>query len=627
LDDGALSVSVGTTIGWADETDKQVPLRKLVGLIRPSLRLVWRASRSETVLVVTLQALLGLALPAQVLAGKWALDSVLEASRTGAGLAQALPAVVVVIVAIAAARVMFATSMQRRPLLPELVRRTVQEMLARKAASLDLETLETPAFHDRLSHTQRQASFRPANMVSDITQVISAGVAVVGLLVLLATVQPLLVLLVLLAFVPQWWANIDSGRAFYRFHVGDSSRYRLVTYIDGVLTSPHAAKETRAFGLGPYLLRTQGRLFDQRLVELRALVRKRWSRDVLASLVSSAISATGLLLILWLHFSGRTSLSDTAVAIGALLLMVPRLSALAGSVGLFHENALFVEDFWAFLDLTPGMVTAPSAHGAPDKLSKVSVEDVSFTYRDSPTPALTGVSLEIGLGDTVALVGENGAGKTTLAKLLCRLYDPHSGTIAWDGRDVTTCDPVELRRRIAVIFQDFVHYQLSGRENIGFGDLEAIDDSERVTAAARRAGAHEFLRDLPDGYETILGRMFDEGHELSIGQWQKIALARAFFREAPLVIMDEPTASLDARAEYELFETMRDLFTDRAVLLISHRFSSVQMADRIYVMRDGEVIESGSHDELAVGGGLYSELFALQASSYVQRRPNGSAAL
>ncbi len=616
---------VRATTGWGHETDERVPLTRLVTLVRPSLRLVWRASRSETILVVALQALLGLALPAQLLAGKLALDSVLEASRTDAGLERALPAVVVVIVVIAAARVLFATSMQRRPLLPELVRRTVHEMLARKAASLDLETLETPAFHDRLSHTQRQAAFRPANMVSDITQVISAGVAVIGLLVLLATVQPLLVLLILAAFVPLWWANIDSGRAFYRFHVGDSSRYRLITYVEGLLTSLDSAKETRAFGLGPYLLEAQGRLFDERLVELRAVIRKRWRRDVLASLVSSAVSAAGLLLILWLHFSGRTSLSDTAVAVGAMLLMVPRLSALAGSVGLFHENALFIEDFWSFLELTPGTAAAPSAHGAPEKLDRVAVDDVSFTYRDSPNPALRGVSLEIGRGETVALVGENGAGKTTLAKLLCRLYDPDGGTIAWDGRDLTTCDPVELRRRIAVIFQDFVRYQLSGRENIGFGDLEAIDEPERIAAAARRAGAHEFLRDLPDGYETVLGRLFDEGHELSIGQWQKIALARAFFREAPLVIMDEPTASLDARAEYELFETMRDLFDDRAVLLISHRFSSVRMADRIYVLRDGEVIESGSHDELAAQGGLYSELFALQASNYVQGRPNGSA--
>jgi len=605
--------------------DGRVPLRKLVTLVPQSLRLVWRASPAETTSVLVLQTLLGLALPGQVLAAKWALDAVLEASRSGAGMDEALPAIAAVAVAVTAGRLLFATSLQRRPLLPELTRQTVQETLARKAVSLDLETLETPAFHDRLSHVQRQAAFRPANMVSDITQMVSAGVAVVGLLVLLFTVQPLLALLAAAAFVPQWSSNIDSGRAFYRFHVDDAPRYRRISYLEGVLTSPHSAKETQAFGLGPYLLGRHRKLFDERLSDLRAVIRKGWRRDVLASLTSSALSAGGLLLILWLHFSGGISLPDTAVAAGALFVMIPRLSALAGAVGLFHENALFVEEFWRFLDSAPRQPATSAVDGVPpQQLSKVSVENVTFAYRDSTVPAVKGVSMEIGLGETVALVGENGAGKTTLAKLLCRLYDPDSGTIAWDGRNLRTCAPDELRESVAVIFQDFVRYELSARENIGFGDLDAIDDPVRVADAARRAGAHDFLHRLPDGYETTLGKQFHDGHELSSGQWQRVALARAFFREARLVIMDEPTASLDARAEYELFETMRELFRDRAVLLISHRFSSVRMADRIYVLKDGEVVESGSHDNLVSAGGPYSELFALQASSYLQERSNRS---
>ncbi len=216
-------------------------------------------------------------------------------------------------------------------------------------------------------------------------------------------------------------------------------------------------------------------------------------------------------------------------------------------------------------------------------------------------------------------MGENGAGKTTLIKLLCRLYDPESGTITWDGRDLRTCDPDDLRSRIAVIFQDFVRYDLTARENIGFGDVTAMDDAAAIAEAARRAGAADFLTALPDGYDTRLGRRFLHGHELSIGQWQRVALGRVFFRDAPLVIMDEPTASLDARSEHELFKTMRGLFHDRAVLLISHRFSSVRMADRIYVLRDGAVVEAGTHDELMASDGLYAELFGLQADAYMQR--------
>jgi ATP-binding cassette subfamily B protein len=275
-----------------------------------------------------------------------------------------------------------------------------------------------------------------------------------------------------------------------------------------------------------------------------------------------------------------------------------------------------VEDFWSFLAIEPHQIASGSADRMPPGLSQISVENLSFTYPDARSPVLKDISMEINRGETVALVGENGAGKTTLAKLLCRLYDPTSGEILWDGRDLTTCDPDDVRAQIAVIFQDFVRYQLTGRENIGFGDVDSLDDPALIADAAQRAGADQFLAGLPDEYETRLGRMFHEGHELSIGQWQRVALARSFFRDAPLVIMDEPTAALDARAEYDLFETMRELFTDRAVLLISHRFSSVRMADRIYVLDEGEVVQTGTHDELIAVDGLYAELFGLQAASY-----------
>jgi len=390
----------------------------------------------------------------------------------------------------------------------------------------------------------------------------------------------------------------------------------MIAYLQGLLTRLDAAKEMRAFGLGPYLLERRQRLFDDEMAELRKLIRERMRREVLATLASSAINAGGILFILWLHFSQRISLAETVAAAGALLLLLPRMNALTSSVGMLHENALFVEDLWSFVAVESGQRTPASCEAMPATLGALRVEDLTFRYRDRAEPALRGVSMEIRLGETVAIVGENGAGKTTLAKLLCRLYDPDSGTISWDGRDLRTCDPDDLRQRIAVIFQDFVRYDLAARENIGFGDVGSMDDAAAIARAADRAGAADFLAALPDRYETRLGRMFAKGHELSVGQWQRVALARAFFRDAPLVIMDEPTASLDARAEHELFNTMRGLFHDRAVLLISHRFSSVRMADRIYVLRDGAVVEVGTHDELIASGRLYAELFGLQAAAY-----------
>ena len=612
--------SPGVTTDSPESTEQRLGPRRLFDLTRPALRLVWRSSPRETINVLVLQTLSGLTLPAQLLAGKWALDAVLEASREGARMSAALPAVALALGAMTVGQLLSSAARHRQRLLPQITAHTAQEMLAAKAVSLDLEALETPAFHDWLLRAQREAAFRPANMVQDLAQIVSSTVAVVGLVVLLVTVHPLLALVLVAAVMPLWWASIAGGRAYYRFSLRRTPRRRLIGYLQSVLTLLDSAKETRAFGTGEYLLKEQRRLFAEELGELRQVIRQRQRRDMLATLASSIVSAAGMLLVLWLHFSEHISLAETAAAAGALLLMLPRVSGLMTSVGLLHENALFVEDFWAFLDIEPRQIRATSPEPMPSELSRISVENLTFAYPDALVPVLRDVSIELRRGETVALVGENGAGKTTLAKLLCRLYDPTAGTIRWDDRDLITCDPDELRGRIAVIFQDFVRYQLSGRENIGFGDIGSIDDMASIAEAAHQAGADEFLHRLPDGYETTLGRMFDQGHELSIGQWQRVALARAFFRNAPLVIMDEPTASLDARAEYKLFETMRELFKDRAVLLISHRFSSVRMADRIYVLKDGEVVQSGSHDELLAAGGLYAELFALQAASYSQTR-------
>ena len=247
----------------------------------------------------------------------------------------------------------------------------------------------------------------------------------------------------------------------------------------------------------------------------------------------------------------------------------------------------------------------------------LTVEDVGFTYPESDRPALDGVSLQISAGEIVALVGENGSGKTTLAKILAGLYRPGAGRVAWDDVDLGELGLEGVRESIAVVFQDFEQYLLPARENIALGRQERIDDFDAVVAAARRAGADAFIDALPDAYDTILGREFSGGYDLSIGQWQRIALARAFFRDAPFVILDEPTASLDARAEAALFDRMRELLAGRSVLLISHRFSSVRAADRIYVLDHGKVIEQGTHEQLLQAGGRYAELFTLQAASYI----------
>ncbi len=295
--------------------------------------------------------------------------------------------------------------------------------------------------------------------------------------------------------------------------------------------------------------------------------------------------------------------------------LVGRLQALNFSVGSLYESTIFIRDYTSFLALEPPRRAAGAV--APERFERLTVENVTFTYPDADRPALSDVSLEIGAGEVVALVGENGSGKTTLAKLVAGLYSPEQGHVHWDGRDVGELDPEDVRRRVAVIFQDFARYLLPARENVGLGRHERVEDLDAIVHAAERAGAHGFLSGLPEGYETMLGREFAGGWDLSIGQWQRVALARAFFRDAPFVILDEPTAALDARAEADLFARLRELLEDRSVLLISHRFSSVRTANRIYVLDQGRVVEHGTHQELMALHGLYAELFTLQARQYL----------
>jgi ATP-binding cassette subfamily B protein len=328
----------------------------------------------------------------------------------------------------------------------------------------------------------------------------------------------------------------------------------------------------------------------------------------------------GLCVLLQLALSRRITAADAGVAAVALQQLAARLRSINTSAGSLHECSLFFEDLITFLDLRTTVRAARPTGSSPASFRRLALEEVSFVYPGTRRPVLTRVSLEIGGDEIVALVGANGSGKTTLAKILCGLYQPTSGRILWDGVDVAGSDPVELRRGITAIFQDFAHYDLPARDNIALGDHGRADDGAAVRRAAAMAGVDSLLTGLPDGYDTRLSRSYHGGTELSIGQWQRVALARAFFRDAPFLVLDEPTASLDASAEYELFGRIRALQRGRAVLLISHRFSSVRSADRIYVMDRGVVVESGSHSELLRRQGRYAEMFSLQASAYVDGR-------
>ena len=423
----------------------------------------------------------------------------------------------------------------------------------------------------------------------------------------------------LLAFIPLWLASTRNSRAFYRFFWKRTQLERRLSYLWHLMTGKDPAKELRAFDLGPYLLGEHRELYDERLGELRSLVRKRTRISLLANLASPAFLGGAMIYLL---LSGRLTLAQVAIAAWGVYQFGQRLEGIALGAGSLYESALFIEDFASFAAMKPEVVATRPTGAAPSRFDRIDVQGVSFAYPGSERLALKDVSLSIEAGQVVALVGENGSGKTTLAKLLSRLYRPTSGRILWDGEDIAGMDPTSLRDAIAVIFQDFLHYEFPARSNVAMGRVSREDDFDAIVEAARRAGAHDFIEDLPQGYDTLLSRQFhDEGKELSVGQWQLIALARAFFRDAQLLVLDEPTAALDARAEHALFERIRELAAGRSVLLISHRFSSVRDADRIFVLRHGELIEQGDHAELMQLGGLYAELFELQASAYVDAAP------
>jgi ATP-binding cassette, subfamily B, bacterial len=491
------------------------------------------------------------------------------------------------------------------------------------AAAVDYTHLEQAEFHDQLQRAIRSGDFRIIDMVTGLNQLIGAVLTTGAIAGVLLFLSPLLLVAVTLGALPALAAAIRNSRANYAFEYAMTPESRERAYMLNLVTTRAAGKEVRLFGLSGHFRERYRVLTDERLRQMRIFLRKRLGVSLmggLASAVGLGLAMVVLVLMLAHDLIGVATGLTAGIAMQQLAL---RLTAITGNVSRLIESGMFLDDYQSFLQLAP-QTREPDEQTprviAP-RLDSVRVEDVSFTYPGAQRPALSDVDLHVDPGEVVALVGANGSGKTTLVNIICQLYRHHTGRVLWNGLDAALLSPSAIASGLTVLFQDYLQYYLTAMDNIVLGRVDRPVRMDEVVAAATQAGAHDFLASLPHGYDTRMGLEFHGGHELSGGQWQRLALARAFYRGGRFLILDEPTASLDPRAEAELFNQMRSLAEGRSVLLVSHRFSSARAADRIYVLDEGRVVENGSHDELMAEGGQYAELFTLQARAYLHEVP------
>jgi ABC-type multidrug transport system fused ATPase/permease subunit len=602
-------------IFFHEDEEPKGKARDLPRLALAAVRFVAEAGRRQLIVMLAMEAASAVLLGVGVLLARDVLQAVLDADKAGSGWRDVLPSLAGLAAVSVATTVASAIARRQDQMLAELVSRHAWARILDVTCSAELAAFDDAGFHDLIMRAQRGA-FQAGQVVRGLLGLAQAATGVVAGLIALAVLQPLLLPVCAVAAVPSVWLARRRSRSYYGFAFRMTARDRERAYLASLLSERDAAKEIRAMDLAGFLRARHDRLYGERIEELDDLTRRQLRWALVAGVAGSGIVAATVAVLVALALGGQLSIADAAAAGGAMIVFGQRVAAGGMASQMLLESALFLEDYLTFAELAPGP-EAPGEAPAPRRAEgAIAAEEVWFSYPGSDRPALRGASLRIGPGEVIALVGPNGSGKTTLAKLMAGLYVPERGRVLLHGSDTTAADRPVLRRDVAVVFQDFLRYWLPVRDNIAMGRHEHFRDGERVAEAARRAGADHDIEALPDGYDTQLGPVFAGGADLSVGQWQKIAIARLFFRDAPFVILDEPTAALDARAEHELFARIRELLEGRAVLLISHRFSTVREADRIYVLEAGAVVEEGSHQELMALEGTYAEMFTLQAAAY-----------
>jgi ATP-binding cassette subfamily B protein len=595
-------------------------MKQKLNLFRQSLKLVWNSAPGWTVVNIVLSAIRSVLPLLLVLLIKMLIDAITAAVKEGQGFEE--NQIILMIVAVAVVYFIDEISSD----LGNWVRKNqsykleifMYGLLHRKSISLDLINFEKPEYFDILSRASREAPWRPNSILNNLITLLKGTASLLLMTGLIFTLHWSMAVILLAVNIPGIWLRLHYAGVLYNFQKKQTPEARKSAYFNWLLTGDRPSRELRLFGLGDYFIKMFRNSFLRHKEEEMDIIRKRTFIEMISGLFKAAALLFVLIFIAGRTTGGVISLGEMAMFLLAFRQGMTYIKEIFGSVSGLYEDSLFIGDTFEFLNLEEKIKAEEPIASVKVFNDKIILENLTFTYPGNRSKTIDNVSLQIKKGEIIAIVGPNGAGKSTLVRLLCRLYDPDSGKIRLDGNEIKNIDPAEYRKLFSVVFQDFMLYNLSAGENIRIGDIGAnvVDQENKIRSAAGTAGVDKLIASLPEGYSASIGNLFDDSRELSWGEWQKIALARSLYRDAPILILDEPSSALDADAEYEIFSRFREIVKGRTSILISHRFTNVTLADRIIVLDKGAVAESGTHDELMERKGIYHSMYTKQSGRF-----------